>query len=49
MRIPVPRATGRKRRAIPGFPKHLLFYQFDEAGVLVLRIVHGARDLEGLL
>ena len=34
-----------RRRAIPGFPKHLLFYQFDEAGVLVLRIVHGARDL----
>jgi toxin ParE1/3/4 len=40
---------GVRRAAIPRFPKHLLFYRFDGEEVLVLRIVHGARDLERLL
>lgn len=38
-----------RRSLIPGFPKHLLFYRFRETEVLVLRVVHGARDLERLL
>jgi plasmid stabilization system protein ParE len=33
---------------IPKFPKHLLFYRFAEEEVFVLRVVHGARDLENL-
>lgn len=39
-----------RRAIIPKFPKHLLFYRFDEDAkeVAVLRIVHGARDLERL-
>jgi toxin ParE1/3/4 len=37
-----------RRVAISGFPKHLLFYQFDADEILVLRVVHGARDLERL-
>jgi toxin ParE1/3/4 len=37
-----------RRIAISGFPKHLLFYQFDGEEVFVLRVVHGARDLERL-
>jgi toxin ParE1/3/4 len=44
-----PELRGLRRTAIPRFPKHLLFYRFDGAEVLVLRIVHGARDLETLL
>jgi toxin ParE1/3/4 len=44
-----PELRGVRRTAIPGFPKHLLFYRFDEAEVFVLRVVHGARDLERLL
>jgi plasmid stabilization system protein ParE len=32
----------------PGFPKHLLFYRFDEQEVFVVRVIHGARDLERL-
>ena len=40
---------GVRRTAIPRFPKHLLFYRFDGEEVFVLRIVHGARDLENLL
>jgi toxin ParE1/3/4 len=34
--------------SIPGFPKHLLFYRFDQDELFVLRVVHGARDLEKL-
>jgi plasmid stabilization system protein ParE len=37
-----------RRTMISGFPKHLLFYRFDDNEVLVLRIVHGMRDLERL-
>jgi toxin ParE1/3/4 len=37
-------------RCIPvaGFPKHLVFYQVEPKGIFVLRVVHGARDLETL-
>jgi toxin ParE1/3/4 len=38
-----------RRITIPGSPKHLLFYKFREAEILILRVVHGARDLERLL
>ena len=38
-----------RRTAIRGFPKHLLFYSFDSGEVLILRVGHGARDLERLL
>jgi len=37
-----------RRMTISGFPKHLLFYRFDDEEVFVLRVVHGARDLERL-
>lgn len=40
---------GVRRVAIPGFKKHLLFYKFNEEELFVLRVVHGARDLEALL
>jgi toxin ParE1/3/4 len=43
-----PLLEGTRRLRIPGFPKHLLFYRFDDAEVFVLRVVHGARDLERL-
>jgi toxin ParE1/3/4 len=37
-----------RRAAISGFPKHLVFYRFHKTEVLILRVVHGARDLENL-
>jgi toxin ParE1/3/4 len=37
-----------RRAMIAGFPKHLLFYRFQETEVFILRVVHGARDLENL-
>jgi toxin ParE1/3/4 len=36
------------RTPIGGFPKHLLFYQVRGSKLVVLRVVHGARDLETL-
>lgn len=37
-----------RRMTITGFPKHLLFYRFDNEEVFILGVVHGARDLERL-
>lgn len=37
-----------KRIAVSGFPKHLLFYRIKAKELLVLRVVHGVRDLEKL-
>jgi len=37
-----------RRVLITGFPKHLIFYQLRPEEMLVLRVVHGARDLENL-
>jgi toxin ParE1/3/4 len=37
-----------RRTPIAGFPKHLLFYRIHGTEILVLRVVHGARDLETL-
>lgn len=48
-RFQSPELRGVRRTAIAGFPKHLLFYRVDEGEILILRVVHGARDLERLL
>ena len=37
-----------RRLPLAGFPKHLLFYEFKKKEILVLRVLHGARDLESL-
>lgn len=37
-----------RRVVIPGFSKHLLFYQVRKSEILILRVIHGARDLESL-
>jgi toxin ParE1/3/4 len=38
-----------RRTTIRGFSKHLLFYKCYEGELFILRVVHGARDLERLL
>jgi toxin ParE1/3/4 len=38
-----------RRATVPRFPKHLIFYMLQNAEVFILRVVHGARDLENLL
>ncbi len=37
-----------RRMPVAGFSRHLIFYRLYEEELLVLRIVHGARDLESL-
>lgn len=37
-----------RRITITGFPKHLLFYCSNDEEVFILRVIHGARDLERL-
>jgi len=37
-----------RRTGIKKFPKHLIFYQTKGSDVLILRVLHGARDLESL-
>ena len=37
-----------RRVLIVGFPKHLISYQVRPEEILILRVVHGARDLESL-
>ena len=37
-----------RRVPVAGFPRHLVFYQFRGNEIFVLRVIHGARDLESL-
>jgi toxin ParE1/3/4 len=39
---------GIRRMPIAGFPKHLIFYRAEKKDIKILRVVHGARDLETL-
>ena len=48
-RFQSPELQGVRRTTISGFPRHLLFYRFEGGEIHILRIVHGARDLERLL
>ena len=43
-----PELTGMRRIPISGFSRHLLFYLFNDEEVFIVRVVHGARDLERL-
>jgi plasmid stabilization system protein ParE len=40
---------GVRRMSVAGFPRHLIFYRFEEKTIRIIRVVHGARDLESLL
>ena len=39
---------GTRRMPVTGFAKYFIFYRSSESEILVLRMVHGARDLESL-
>ena len=38
-----------RRRSVKGFPNYLVFYRYDERLVLIVRVIHGARDLPKIL
>jgi toxin ParE1/3/4 len=39
---------GIRRMPIARFLKHLIFYRVEGGEILILRVIHGARDLESL-
>jgi toxin ParE1/3/4 len=46
-----PNLTEIRWIAVPGFPKHLIFYRYrtKAESLLVIHVLHGARDLEAIL
>ena len=43
-----PRLAGMRCRSIPRFENYLIFYRPVEEGIEVIRVLHGARDLNGI-
>lgn len=41
----LPALRGIRFWAVPAFPDHLIFYQDAEEAILVVRVLHGARDI----
>jgi toxin ParE1/3/4 len=39
---------GIRRVPVAEFSKHLIFYRIEKNNVVILRVIHGARDLESL-
>lgn len=44
-----PQLSGIRQYPIRGFKNYLIFYRATESEVEVLRVLHGARDLEAIL
>ena len=43
------RPEGLRGRAVFGFPRHFVFYLVAEDCVIIFRVLHGSRDLSGIL
>jgi toxin ParE1/3/4 len=41
-------AAGVRRWRIKGFKNYLVFYRPSQIGVEIIRVIHGARDIESL-
>jgi toxin ParE1/3/4 len=44
-----PRLAGLRVWRIEGFEKHLIFYQPTDGGIDIVRVLHGARDIDTVL
>jgi toxin ParE1/3/4 len=44
-----PRLRGVRRFPVAGFEKWLVFYQASDAGIEIVRVLHGARDIASIL
>jgi toxin ParE1/3/4 len=44
-----PRLTGLRVWRVEGFEKHLIFYRPGDDGVEIVRVLHGARDIDSVL
>jgi toxin ParE1/3/4 len=43
-----PRLAGLRMLPVRGFGHHLIFYRQTEEGIEVVRVLHGARDIEAI-
>jgi toxin ParE1/3/4 len=43
-----PRLKGMRMWPVPGFEKYLIFYRATDTELRVLRVLHGAQDIESL-
>ncbi|MGK7892786.1 MAG: type II toxin-antitoxin system RelE/ParE family toxin [Xenococcus sp. (in: cyanobacteria)] len=44
-----PQLANIRQQAIEGFRKYLIFYRCTNSEVEIIRVIHGARDLEAIL
>jgi toxin ParE1/3/4 len=44
-----PRLAGLRVWRVEGFEKHLIFYRPTEGGIEIVRVLHGARDIDSVL
>jgi toxin ParE1/3/4 len=44
-----PRLAGIRRWFIPGFKNHLIFYRVSDTAVEIVRVLHGAQNIEAIL
>ena len=44
-----PRLAGLRVWRIEGFPKYLIFYRLVTGGIEIVRVLHGARDIDRVL
>lgn len=44
-----PRLADLRQWRIRGFPRHLIFYRETAGGIEVVRVLHGARDIDPIL
>jgi toxin ParE1/3/4 len=45
----VPRLDGLRVWRVQGFERHLIFYRPTESGIDIVRVLHGARDIDTVL
>jgi toxin ParE1/3/4 len=45
----IPELAGLRRIPVKGFENYLVFYLPHSSGIDVIRVIHGARDIESLL
>jgi toxin ParE1/3/4 len=44
-----PMLAGVRRWPVEGFENYLIFYRTDDEHVEIIRVLHGARDIEAVL
>ena len=43
-----PRLNGLRMIPVPGFPNYLIFYLTTDSELTIVRVLHGARDIDSL-